>query len=227
MLPRSIPLSALVSTLGMLWLLVGCSQDPVAQPDDPTYAPVQPAQMQPPPSADGSLYQQSFSNPLFGDRKAYRIGDVITIQLTERTRSSKSATTEISKEASVNLGNPTLFGKERLDLAVGIDGARDFSGDASSDQSNSLTGNITVTVHQVYPNGNLFVRGEKWLTLNQGSEFIRVSGIIRPEDITPENTIPSTKLADARLTYSGSGDLAESNRQGWLTKFFNSEWWPF
>lgn len=210
-----------------LLLLAGCaSNDPVAQPDDPHYAPVQPSRMEPPPATRGSLFQASHSQPLYGDRKAYRVGDVITIELEERTQSSNSSSTDMTRNTNVDIANPEIGGRSPIDLSVAMNSNRGFSGDATADQSNSLQGAITATIHEVYPNGNLLVRGEKWLTLNQGSEYVRVSGIVRPEDIRPDNTISSMQMADSRLTYSGTGDLANNNRQGWLTRFFNSGWWP-
>ncbi|WP_114417637.1 flagellar basal body L-ring protein FlgH [Marinospirillum perlucidum] len=211
----------------LLALITGCaSSQPAAQPDDPHYAPVQPSRMQPPPATAGSLYQEGYGNGLYGDRKAYRVGDVITIVLEEQTQSSNSSSTDMSRETEVDIASPTIGGRNPLDLSVGMSSGREFSGDASADQSNSLQGSITATVHEVYPNGNLLIRGEKWLTLNQGSEYVRVSGIVRPEDIQPNNTVSSVQMADARLTYNGTGDLANNNRQGWLTRFFNSGWWP-
>ena len=99
------------------------------------------------------------------------------------------------------------------------------AGDSS--QSNSLSGNITVTVAAVHPNGNMLVRGEKLLTLNQGAEVVRISGLVRPVDVTPQNTVLSTQIADAQITYSGTGAIAQSNQQGWLARFFNSPYWPF
>jgi flagellar L-ring protein precursor FlgH len=90
-----------------------------------------------------------------------------------------------------------------------------------------LDGSITVTVAERLPNGNLRVQGEKRITINQGEEYIRLEGIVRPVDIGPENTVPSTQVADAAITYSGRGNLAATNRPGWLTRFFNSPWFPF
>lgn len=210
--------------------LAACASNPgekQVKPDDPVYAPVQPSRMEPPPPTRGSLYQAAHSKALFNDRKAYRVGDVITVNLEERTRSTKSATSDIKSNSNITVANPTVAGRELpINMGLGMNSDRNFKGDASADQSNSLLGSITVTVHDVHPNGNLLIRGEKWLTLNQGDEYVRVSGIARPEDIRPDNSINSNLLADARLTYSGTGDLANSNRQGWLARFFNSGWWP-
>jgi flagellar L-ring protein precursor FlgH len=207
--------------------LVGCQKDAMVKPDDPFYAPVQPSHIAPPPASNGSLYQQNYSMALYGDSKAYRVGDVITILLTETTSSKKSNNASHSKSSDVEVTTPTIFGKTPIDLSVALENDSSFSGKGSAGQSNSLQGSITVTVHQLYPNGLMFVKGEKWLTLTNGSEVIRVSGLLRPEDVSPENTALSTKLADARLTYSGTGDLADSAKQGWLSRFFNSGWWPF
>jgi len=102
----------------------------------------------------------------------------------------------------------------------------EFDGAANSDQSNQLQGNITVTVTDVLPNGLLEVRGEKWLQLNRDKEFIRISGLVRKEDIAPDNTIASTRVADVRIAYSGTGTLADTNSPGILSRFFVSRWWP-
>ena len=208
--------------------LAGCqAKEEMIKPDDPFYAPVQPSHIAPPPATNGSLYQQNYSMALYGDRKAYRVGDVITILLTETTSSKKSTNASLSKSNEVTIANPTIFGQQPIDLATEIENDTSFSGKGATGQSNSLEGSITVTVHQIYPNGLMLVKGEKWLNLTNGSEVIRVSGLLRPEDVSPENTAMSTKMADARLTYSGTGDLADTTRQGWLTRFFNSSWWPF
>ena len=108
-----------------------------------------------------------------------------------------------------------------------ITGDRAFDGKADSSQSNSLIGNITVSVAERLPNGNLLVRGEKLININQGEEYIRLQGIIRPVDIGPDNAVASTKVADAKISYSARGALADSNKQGWLSRFFNSPIFPF
>lgn len=220
-------------------LLGGCASVP--RSEGPNYRPAHPPVLPPPAVDNGSIYQMGHEVRLFEDIKARRVGDVLTIVLQERTQASKSASTETSKSSDVNIANPTLFGSSPQfnvpgivplasnrgnSLETGISSGTSFSGEGDASQSNSLTGNITVTIADVLPNGNLVVRGEKWLTLNQGEEFIQISGIVRPQDVTTSNTVVSTLVADARITYSGKGQLADTQRSGWLTRFFNSPVWP-
>ncbi len=216
-------------------VLSGCVIQQPAQPGDPRYAPVATPSMSVPSANDGAIYRPNFGNPLFEDRKAHRVGDIITVVLSERTSSTKTTNVTMTKENTVNFnedsnGN-TLLGTNpsfsNLGLATNLTQNRDFTGEADADQSNQLSGNITVTIAEVLPNGNLVVRGEKWMTLNRGDEYIRVSGIIRPDDINPANEVLSTKLANARIAYSGTGQLADNTAAGWLTRFFNSPIWPF
>ncbi|MEQ9464741.1 MAG: flagellar basal body L-ring protein FlgH, partial [Haliea sp.] len=115
----------------------------------------------------------------------------------------------------------------RYNLGVDINGASAFSGEAALGQSNSLRGAIAVQVARVLPNGNLYIQGEKWININQGDEYIRLRGIIRPEDLSPTNTISSTLIADARISYSGTGVSQQTNTPGWLTRFFMSPLVPF
>ena len=211
-------------------LLVGCVNKPV-KPDRAYYAPVSPQQYSQPKPVDGSIYNASTSMNLYSDGRAHRVGDIITINLSEQTQSSKSASTSTDKSSNANMPSPTVFGRglSAFGSALSFDGnsSNTFDGEGTSDMSNSLSGNITVTVHEVLPNGVLVVRGEKWLTLNQGDEYITISGLVRPQDIEEDNTVESTKLADARIAYSGSGEVHNSNVMGWLTKFFISPLWPF
>ena len=152
--------------------------------------------------------------------------------LQEKTQAKKSASTNTEKESELNLPSPTILGRN---VMLGgfplfnnsLDSSNSFDGTGGSSQSNSLSGDIAVTVMAAYPNGTFAVRGEKVLTLNQGSEFIRISGLVRAVDVTPQNTILSTQIADAQITYSGTGAVAESNQQGWIGRFFNSMFWPF
>ncbi len=217
--------------VSVLVLLQACTVGPRPEPDDPAYAPVITASTEVPPANKGGIYQPGFSVALFEDRRATRVGDILNVVLSERTQSSKTADTEITKENEIQFEGNQVLGDDVSMGALGLESDitqdRELVGEASSDQSNSLSGSIAVTVAEILPNGLLVVRGEKWMTLNTGEEYIRLRGLVRPEDIQPDNTVLSTRLADARITYSGTGDLADANRQGWLSRFFNSEFWPF
>jgi len=216
---------AILSTTG------GCVIGPATKPGDPAYAPVSAPSMLPPPPNQGGIYQAGGGLSLFEDKRARRIGDVITIVLSESTTSSKKADTAIKKDDSVNIDAGVVLGAQpkigNVNMATSVNPKRDFAGASTADQSNKLVGTITVMVADVLPNGLLEVRGEKWMTLNRGEEFIRLRGYVRPEDVLPDNTISSTKIADVRIAYSGSGELAEANQQGWASQFFSSKWWPF
>lgn len=198
-----------------------------AKPGDPEFAPVPSDSLRPPPNAGGSLFVDNYGMSLYGDKKARRVGDIITVVLSESTQGKKSSQSKTSKSSSASLTAPVIGGSPIEALSGSIGGDRNFSGKGDADQSNSLSGNITVTVSEVLPNGVLRVRGEKWITLNTGAEFIRIQGMLRPDDINLDNTVESQKLADARITYSGAGAVASAAKQGWLTAFVNSSWFPF
>ncbi|BCA29685.1 MULTISPECIES: flagellar basal body L-ring protein FlgH [Pseudomonadaceae] len=223
-------------------LLAGCVAPP-PKPNDPYYAPVLPRTPMPAAQNNGAIYQPGFETNLYNDRKAYRVGDIITITLNERTQASKNANSQIQKNSKANIGLTSLFGggvsisnpstklnpleAEDLTLSAGYNGTRDANGTSKVGQSNSLTGSITVTVSEVMPNGILAVRGEKWLTLNTGDELVRIAGLVRADDIGTDNTVSSTRVADARITYSGTGAFADASQPGWFDRFFMSPLWPF
>jgi flagellar L-ring protein precursor FlgH len=213
-----------------LALLAGCMAMPPRE--DGQWAPTPPMQPQVAAApADGAIYHDAQGMELFADPRAHRVGDILTIVLVESTQASKKASTSTSKKDTADVAAPTVMGKglsiNGNPLSVGLDSERAFDGSGSSSQSNQLTGQITVTVAQRLSNGNLIVRGEKWLTINQGQELVRIAGIVRPQDIGPDNTVPSTRVADARISYTGRGTLADANSRGWLSRFFNSKWMPF
>lgn len=220
-------------TLLLLALGSGCSQTQMVVQPDPQYAPVDLTSVEFRPEPNGSIFQAGRAVRLFEDNKAYRIGDVLSVTLSESTNASKSAATTTSKEDAIDLSALTIFGSTgptingNSPFGNNIDGERDFSGAGDSAQSNSLSGEIAVTVTDILPNGNLVVRGEKIIGLNQGSEFIRLSGLVRPQDINSANTVMSHKVANARIYYGGGGVVAESNSRGWLTRFFDSPLFPF
>ena len=218
--------------LTALALLAGCSGIP--KEDHPDYAPVELAVVPEMENAvpTGSIYQSSRNMSLFEDVKARQVGDIVTVVLAEATDAAKTSDTTLDKTNSNVITNP-IFGAGAdgvgtdLDLGFDLSSSSAFEGDSASNQSNSLQGSIAVTVARVLPGGNLYVQGEKWIHINQGDEYIRLKGIIRPEDIASNNTILSTKVADARISYGGTGAPAEVNMVGWLSRFFMSPLWPF
>jgi flagellar L-ring protein precursor FlgH len=200
--------------------------------DTASYIPVQPVAASSRQEFNGAIYQTGAGLSLFTDNKARHVGDVLTIILSERTNASKSANTATSKESELDMPDPTIFGNPvtlngQSILNNSIESANSFDGTGSSTQSNNLTGYITVSVAEVMANGNMVVQGEKWIELNQGKEFIRFRGIVRSMDVQPDNTIDSTKVANAQIFYGGTGALADANAQGWMGRFFNSKVWPF
>ncbi|TPH17217.1 flagellar basal body L-ring protein FlgH [Litorilituus lipolyticus] len=215
-------------------LVSGCSNTielSKALPDDPDFAPIMPEAEEEAIVPSGSLFNQHYVNNIYSDSKAHRVGDIISVILSENTQAKKNAKTELKKENEFELGavsglggNPVTVNGKALQFGLEQDSA--FKGDSKADQGNSLSGNISVHVLRVLPNGNLMIRGEKWITLNNGDEYIRLTGVIRSKDINSNNTIQSTKVANARIQYAGTGTFADVNEQGWLTKFFSGAWWP-
>jgi flagellar L-ring protein precursor FlgH len=208
-------------------LLAGCeSQALLVKKDDEAYAPPKLEATPTPDGRAGGVFETRYNWSLTADRRAYRVGDILTVILEESTQSSKQAKTNFGKNSSVDIGVPTFFGHPENNLESSAAANRNFDGGASSQQQNSLRGSITVSVHQVMPNGVLEIRGEKWLTLNQGDEYIRLSGLVRADDIQNDNTVSSQRIGDARISYAGRGALSDSNSAGWLTRLFNHPLFP-
>lgn len=214
--------------------LAACASIPGPQPD-PDFAPIDPVDMGPDPvlaARTGSIYQAGHAMSLFQDVKAYRVGDLITVRLEENTNAQKQQNTNTQKDNSTDVTNPTLFGKPLTynGEAVGrfaLGSKNEFEGKSQSTQSNRLDGTVTVMVTQVLPNGLLQVRGEKWLGINQGNEYVRLRGLVRPVDIDLNNSVSSTKIANAYVAYGANGTLNDTNQPGWLARFFNSVLFPF
>lgn len=199
---------------------------------DIEYAPVKPVSQIGPMQYTDSIYQSQSSWLLLEDIKPRRVGDMLTVTLREKTDASKKADTDTKKATDVSITAATPFGKPVTSDGVQVfdtelSSAYEFAGEGGSNQSNSLTGSVTVTVVEVLVNGNLVVQGEKWIHINQGEEYIRLRGIVRPSDIGPDNTISSERIANSEIQYSGDGAVADANEPGWLVRFFNSSWMPF
>lgn len=227
-LPSIFRVVTLTALLGQLVACATVTRD-VPKPDDPKYAPIQASQLMPAGQVTGAIYQRARNFSFYGDQVAINVGDILTVTLQEQTSASKSAETTYDKDNELNFTEGTVLGNainfKGMSLLTNPSLERAFDGSASSDQSNSLRGSISVTVSEVLPNGILRIQGEKWLKLNQGDEYIRLTGLVRPQDIGTDNTVPSSKVADARIAYGGTGDFDDVNKQGWLSRFFNSDWW--
>ena len=200
---------------------------PVAQYAEPAPQPVRAAPG--PGDGGGSIYAGRSGKPmrLFQDNKASDIGDLLTIVLVESTSATTKANTAVTKKSGVDLAVPSIGGKALTGLGASVEGGRDFAGNGNSAQSNQLEGQLTVRVVQDLGNGNLLVRGDKQLRLNQGDELVQVQGIVRRADIGADNRVTSDRVADARIVYGGRGTLARSNAMGWLGRFFNSALFPY
>ena len=221
-------LNRLSGLIALAVVTSGCLSVPPSRTEPEDYRPTLAYGAERVPVSEGSLFLASGNVALFGDRRAHRVGDLVTVRLQESTTSSKSAETTINKSTDVQMAEPNILGSlvrgvaANAGIATSLSSSNDFTGGAESDQSNSLQGTISVVVAEVYPNGLMRVEGEKWMTLNQGDEYVRVSGLVRPEDIGGDNSISSLQLADARIAYGGKGATADSNRMGWLARFFLS-----
>jgi flagellar L-ring protein precursor FlgH len=198
-------------------------KDPLADPSyQVTYSPEVP---QAPAQPNGAIFQASAGySSLTNGARAAQVGDIITILLVERTQASKSTSANTDRSGTIGLTPPSSGPFSKLFSAsdVGASGTQGFKGKGDASQSNALSGEITVTIARVYANGTMLVRGQKALTLNRGDEYVQVSGLVRQADVGPDNRVLSTRVADARITYTGKGEIARASRQGWLQRFFSA-----
>ncbi|WP_375393520.1 flagellar basal body L-ring protein FlgH [uncultured Sphingomonas sp.] len=182
-----------------------------------------PAVVAAPVAPNGAIFQVAGGYAaLYEGSRAKRVGDPLTIVLVEATAASKSSDSSVDSTGGISLTPPTTGA---LSLFKGTDaaasGGRNFKGTGTADQANSLTGQVSVTVAEVYANGTMLVRGQKRVTLNRGDEFVQIKGIVRSADIDADNRVLSTRVADAQIAYTGKGDVARASRQGWLSHFFS------
>jgi flagellar L-ring protein precursor FlgH len=213
----------LTAFAALLALLGGCASVP------PTNVH-QPMTIRPQPRADlasnnGGIFQQSASRPLFEDRRARFVGDTIIVNIVENTQASIKGNTSAEKTGAINAsvtGLTGVPGKTFQGLNAQASSSNTFSGKGESGSSNVFTGTMTATVIEVLPNGNLLVSGEKQVAIGQGQEFIRVSGVVNPYQVTAANTVTSSQMADARIEYKSSGFINEAQVMGWLARFFLS-----
>ncbi|MDR2340440.1 MAG: flagellar basal body L-ring protein FlgH [Deltaproteobacteria bacterium] len=186
---------------------------------------------------EGSLYSEDTRPDFFSDMKAKRVGDIITINVVETSRASKQAATSSSRNSSLNSNITSLFGLEQPGVmpsmgginplrGVEYDSQSQFSATGSTSRNENITAKVSARIIQVLPNDNLVVRGSQEILVNNEKQYITIQGVIRPADIATDNTVLSTYLADARIEYTGKGDLSRKQREGWLTRFIDVIW-PF
>jgi flagellar L-ring protein precursor FlgH len=224
----------LLTAFVLLTALQGCaSREPVLSTlsPSPDFAPVYPLAKDQTAPATGGIYGNRQSDAWFGRGRNYQVGDLITVLLNESTQAARSQKTDISRDASntaLPSGTNLLLGNIHPILdGLNMNAAKTAStGKGTADQTASLTGSVTVTVTEILANGNLVVRGEKKLGLSEGTEVIQVAGVIRPQDIGPNGTVQSLRLANAQIAYRGSGDLASASKPGWGTTGL-MKFWPF
>lgn len=226
----------LAKIIALLWatvLLSGCLK-PISAltKKENAFAPTKPVLVNLPRNDNGAIYQPGMRVGLFEDLTARYVGDVLTIDLVENTNASSTSNTNSSKDNKVDLPSPTLAGSKVTREGTEIlknqfEGGREFSGQGTSSMNSTFNGKISVTVSEVLANGNLVVRGEKLMMFNQSDEFIRFVGIVRPQDVRPDNSIKSTKVANVHVAYSGQGALSAANTIGPLGRFFQSQAWPY
>ncbi|MEW6765431.1 MAG: flagellar basal body L-ring protein FlgH [Pseudomonadota bacterium] len=219
----------LAMLLGVVALASGCASQP-PMVSDPTFAAVlEPEPKMIEPKRNGAIFNPEMHAGLFGDQKAFQVGDVLTVKLQEKTDASKSAKATSTKADANEVGVASLFGLPANTIGnmdATLSASRSFSGDGTATQKNKLEGDITVTVARVMPNGNLMIQGEKFIGINQGLEFVRIAGVVRPADVARDNTVLSTRVANARIQYGGEGAINDANTQGWLGRFFSSPFFP-
>ncbi len=225
-------ISKFLVTALLMQVLAGCSTY-VSQLEGQAFEPVDPAvNLASEQPSNGAIFRSGQSGLFATDQRARRVGDILTVTFNEIFAATKAQTAASSKADAFAVTLPTglpniLTGG--FDTDAGGNGAgltagtnRTFSGAGNAAQSNSFTGSLAVTVTRVFPNGNMEVAGQKEITLNNGNEYVRVKGIVRPEDISATNIVSSTRLADAQIRYTGSGHLADASKPGWLSQFMRA-----
>jgi flagellar L-ring protein precursor FlgH len=215
-------MKTMVLIVGFTVLLCGCvTTTPSTAIHQPMSIRPEPRNYAPP--SNGAIFNIASARPLFEDRRARFVGDIITINISETVQASKKSENKTTRSQTVDVSVPTIVGlplKGLQGTALAAADSNNFNGKGENTSSNAFTGTITVTVIEVYPNGNLLVSGEKQIGLKEGEEFVRFSGVVNPNTITSANTVTSTQVADARIEYKANGFLDSAQVMGWLGRFF-------
>lgn len=218
-LARCVSRALIALFAGAALALTGCAHlphDSVVGKAEPVVIPT------PPPAvADGAIFQANRNyRPLFEDMRPRMAGDVLTVVFNEQVSASKSSQSNASRDSETSFSpDQTPKGLQKLgQYGLDLKAQHDFQGGGGSQAKNTFTGTITVIVMQVLSNGNLKVRGEKQIAINQGTEYIRFAGIVDPRTISADNSVLSTRVADARIEYVGDGYINEAQNMGWLQR---------
>ena len=204
-------------------MLSGCAQhnaDRVSIDFEPMYPQEMP--LVETNNRSGTIFNATRGNLFSMESRAQMVGDIITVQFAESFQATKSQNAATAKSNDNSISLPTALGTPELSTKLGSSLANTFSGSGSSAQSNSLNGQVSVHVVRVFQNGNLEILGQKKLTLNNGDEYIRVHGIVRPKDINEKNIVSSDRIANANIQYIGAGDIAASGKKGWYSKILDT-----
>ncbi|MDR1606856.1 MAG: flagellar basal body L-ring protein FlgH [Deltaproteobacteria bacterium] len=234
--------SLTLALFALLAALSGCSkslQQPSSLSNQTAALNNPPVEVYAPPAikTEGSLFNEDSRPDFFSDLKAQRVGDIITINIVETSKASKQANTATSRSNRVNSTVNSLFGLEQpgvlptpggINLMNGLDvsSSNAFSGSGSTSRNENITAKISARIIQVLPNRNLVIRGSQEILVNNEKQYITVQGVIRPADVATDNSVLSTYLADARIEYTGQGDITNRQREGWLTRLVGNIW-PF
>lgn len=232
--PRQHRLGRAVATLAPA-LLAGCLAttpkvtvlEPTSVRPEPTPATVAAAHAARAPIANGAIFHPTSFRGLFEDRRPRLVGDLLTIQIQEKTSARSSSNSSVDRSASVEATIsrlPFVSASSSLIPKLGAAGtsSNTFEGKGETGADNAFSGTIAVTVVEVLPNGNLVVAGEKQVGINQNVEVLRFSGVVDPMQVLPGNLVSSTRVADARLEVRGRGDIDSAQTVGWLARFFLS-----
>ena len=215
---------SLIKIFSCLLFLSGCVNTYVEEKASLEFEPIYPTQEfdQPNRNVNGSIYAQAGGGLFATDRRASKIGDILTVALSEKFTASKSQSANSAKTDDYDVTLPKiLVGSDTAGLfTTGTKQA--FAGSGTASQSNSLNGELSVTVTRVFANGNMEILGQKKLLLNNGSEYIRLTGLIRPEDISANNVVASSRIANAKISYLGAGEVADTAKRGWLSSLFSN-----
>ena len=211
----------------VMGLTLGACSTYVEEVASQNFMPVLPEEPAAEPLIDGAIYNGQSQGLFATERKASKVGDIVTISLDESFNASKSQSAATGKTDSyaINLPNGLMndiLGKSVKSEDYGLGTTQSFNGTGTASQSNAINGLVSAAVVRRFSNGNLEVMGQKKLTLNNGDEYVRVSGIVRPQDIGIGNIVNSNRLANAQITYIGAGEVADTAKRGWLSKLITT-----